>query len=208
MKKILSLIVISSFLFIPFQSFARSIVADSDLASFTAQSGSITITFNDIYVASKALKTTSTDGLDFWNPRWDQANMVCGTYPCHADYYSQDHPDYENNWQGMGTTVWPNKGYIGYTDVYVTGGLVERSGYIRLEVVANSDPNVWSRCQLNVIEINQTIKSHLGIDATIKLGPTSDLAGNQVLGRTYTSGVGATTTGSLSVYAHNNSLWP
>ena len=108
MKKILSLIVISSFLLIPFQSFARSIVADSDLASFTAQSGSITITFNDIYVASKALKTTSTDGLDFWNPNWDKVNMVCGTYPCHADYYSQDHPDYENNWEGVGTTVWPD----------------------------------------------------------------------------------------------------
>ena len=203
------MIVISSFLFIPFQSFARSIVADSDLASFTAQSGSITITFNDIYVASKALKTTSTDGLDFWNPHWDKANMVCGTYPCHADYYSQDHPDYENNWQGVGTTVWPEKGYIGYTDVYVTGGLVERSGYITLEVVAlpPGNPNILSQCRLDVI-INQTIKSGLGVDATIKLSPTSDLAGNQVLGRTYSQGIGATTTGSLSVYAHNNSLWP
>ena len=206
MKKILSLIVISSFLFIPFQSFARTIIADSDLASFTAQSGSITITFNDIYVASKALKTTSTDGLDFWNPNWDQANMVCDAYPCHADYYSQDHPDYENN-MPLGS-AWPSKGYIGYTDVYVTGGLVQRSGYITLEVVAlpyNSD--LQSRCRLDVI-INQTIKSGLGVDATIKLGATSDLAGNQTLGRTYSQGIGATTSGSLSVYANNNLLWP
>jgi hypothetical protein len=201
MKKILSWIVISSFLLIPFQSFAKTVVSDNDLDSVLAQRGSVTVTFNDIYVNSKALKTTSTDGLDFWNPFYDPDN---GNYG-HAAYFGPANPDYENN-MPLGSSF-PLKGYIGYADVFLTGGQVQRSGYIILEVVSTSNPNVLSLCQLNV-SINQTIRSNMGVDATIKLGTTSDLAGNQSLGRTYSQGIGATTTGSLSVYAHNTPWTP
>lgn len=201
MKKIFSLIIIYSFLSIPLQTFAKSVVSDNDLDSVLAQRGFIIVTFDDIYVNSAALKTTSTDGLDFWNPNYDPANGDYG----HAAYFGPAHPDYENN-MSVGPT-WPQKGYVGYADVFLTGGYVQRSGYIRMEVVSTANPNVFSLCQLNV-DINQTILSNLGIDATIKLGTTPDLSGNQTLGRVYTQGIGATTVGSLSVYAHNNDYWP
>jgi hypothetical protein len=204
LKKILSIIFISAFLLIPLLSFAKTAVSDNDLSSVTAQRGSIIVTFDDIYVNSAALKTTSTDGLDFWNPFYNPPDNYG-----HAAYYGPENPDYENNLFFSGTDVWPQKGYVGYADVFVTGGTVQRSGYIRLEVVSTANPNVFSLCQLNV-ELNQTIRSNLGIDATIKLGASrSDLVnGTQSLGRVYSQGIGATTVGSLSVYAHNNDLWP
>ncbi|MCX5850230.1 MAG: hypothetical protein NTW65_12385, partial [Deltaproteobacteria bacterium] len=103
-----------------------------------------------------------------------------------------------------------------YADVYLTGGLVKRSGSVTLECFnSKNDPtafdytNVSSLSRLSVEINSMTIDTgSVSIDAAIKLGTTPDLAGNQYLGHTHTSGVSATTNGSLSVYAHNNTIAP
>jgi hypothetical protein len=202
MKKIFTLVVIATFLIIPTVSSAKTAIPDSDLGSIFAQAcltgDCVTIVYDDINVKSKTLKTTSTDGLDFWGDD-------------HASVFGPAHPDYENN-MPLGSSF-PSKGYIGYADVYLTGDTVRRSGSITIEVFnPDNDPtafdytNVLSRRRL-AVEINTlTVDTgNMSIDAAIKLGSTPDLAGDQYLGRTYTSGVSTTTGGQLSVYAHNNS---
>ena len=182
MKKVLSLVVLFAFLMMPPVSLAKSTaISDSDLEGIVAQSGSITITFDNITVKSTDLKTTSTDFADFWGPH-------------HADYFGPAHPDYEVQNSGA---------YFGYANVYLTGGEVERSGSITLEIVPTPDSNIstWGD-RLNVDINSLTIRSSIGVEASIKLGTTPDLSGNQYLGYTYTSGVSATTDGKLYVYAH------
>ncbi|MCX5848311.1 MAG: hypothetical protein NTW65_02525, partial [Deltaproteobacteria bacterium] len=94
MKKILAFVVLFSFLIIPQLSLAKNIIADSDLGAIFAQ-GSVTIIYDDINITSKTLKTTSTDGLDFWGDD-------------HASFFGPAHPDYERTDSGA---------YVGYADV-------------------------------------------------------------------------------------------
>ncbi|HON59496.1 MAG TPA: hypothetical protein PLT45_08205 [Smithella sp.] len=213
MKKILSVAVLVLFFMIPATSFAKiSAIADSDLEGIYGQSGPIEITFNDITVKDRILRTTSTDGLDFWNPEYDPAHGNFG----HADYMLEAHStpnnsDYENNMQGEGHiwTQYPGKGYFGMASVRFIGGKVYRSGSIILEVIPENDADingdtVLSRCKLDVQLINQRIDANIAVESVLKLSPNQDLSGGGVLGRTYTSGVSMTNNGHLVVYAHNN----
>lgn len=209
MKKIFASALIAALFLLPSVSSAKSTINDNDLGAIVAQSGSVTITFDDIYVKSKDLRTTSTDGLDWWNTNWDREHLVCNGDTCHADYFleansTSHNSDYEVQNSGA---------YYGY-EVHVTGGVVKRSGSMILQVFTpDDDPtsfdytNVSSQCRIDVRLINQRIEASIGIEAVIKLGTTSDLSGNQTLGRVYTAGVSATTNGHLTVYAHNNSLF-
>lgn len=214
MKKILSVVVVMMFVLIPVACFAKiSAIADSDLEGIYGQSGPIEITFNDISVKDKTLRTTSTDGLDFWNPEYDPLHGNFG----HADYmleaYSTpNNSDYENNRQGQGHiwTQYPNKGYFGMASVKLTGGKVYRSGSMILEVFTpENDPTsfdytgISSRCRLDVQLLNQRIDANIAVESVIKLSPNQDLSGGGILGRTYTSGVSMTNNGHLTVYARN-----
>ncbi len=214
MKKILSVAVLVMFFVIPLTSFAKiSAITDSDLEGIYGQSGPIEITFNDITVKDKILRTTSTDGLDFWNPEYDPAHGIFG----HADYIlaadsTPNNSDYENNTQGTGH-IWvqyPGRGYFGMASVRLIGGKVYRSGSMILEVFTpENDPTAFdysgvaSRCRLDVQMVNQRIDANIAVESVIKLSPNQDLSGGGVLGRTYTSGVSMTNNGHLTVYARN-----
>jgi hypothetical protein len=204
MRKVLASIIIAAFLFVPSLSSAKSIaISDSDLGAIAAQSGSITITFDNITLNDKQLKTNSTDLADFWNPNWNNGKCDAGKL-CHADYYALDNPDYENNYNPSDITT---KGYFGYSDVYLTGGLVERSGSMTLEVVSTTESQSLSK--VNTTIHNLSIKAHIGVGATIKLSATnSDFASSsQILGRVYAAGISATTNGSVSVYARSGNTY-
>jgi len=210
---------------IPALSIAKTAaITDSELESVYGQWGSVEITFNDISVKDKILRTTSTDGLDFWNPGWnsalDLANWKCQGDICHSDYIlnasrTVSNSDYENNMEGMGY-IWaeyPDKGYFGYT-ARISGGKIKRSGSMTLEVFTpESDPtdfftthtNIAGDCRIAVYMDQQKIDAKIGIEMIVKLSPNQDLSGGGVLGRTYTSGVSMTNNGNLTVYARNNS---
>ncbi|MFA5323910.1 MAG: hypothetical protein WC373_14660 [Smithella sp.] len=209
MKKILASVIAAAFFFMPSASSAKSSISDNDLGAIVAQAGSITITFDDIYVKSKDLKSISTDG---WN-YWDGDHNVINPHLNNADGFFDGTPE-DNPQQNPGFGEYNQIGYLGYADVKVTGGQVKRSGSMILEVFTPEDDptdfnysNVSSRCRVDVKMIDQRIEAGIGIEAAIKLGTTSDLSGNQYLGRVYTSGVSATTNGHLTVYAHNNSAF-
>jgi hypothetical protein len=217
MKKFSAFTVIVAFLIVPLVCSAKTLVSENDLGEIFAQTGDITITFDDITVKDRILRTTSIDGLDFWNPNY---NPTDGNYG-HADYYVEADPtpnnsDYENNMAGEGH-IWaqyPNKGYLGY-EARLTGGQVRRSGEMILEVFnPENDPsgfnysNVYSDCRLYVQMVNQRIEADIAVEMVIKLSPNQDLSGGGTLGRTYTSGVSMTNNGNLSVYAHNTPWTP
>jgi len=185
MKKILGLvIVLVVFFLVPSFASAKTSIPDNDLGDVVAQYGSITITFDDITIKSRSLVTTSTDGLHFWS--YDPNNLNNG-------YHPKDTGD----------------AFFGIADVYLTGGLVERSGSMTVEVVYTSDINIKSHCKLNATLNDQRVySSALAIEATVKLGTTPDLAGDQILGRVYSKGIGSTVNGSLTVYAHNTPWTP
>lgn len=209
MKKILASVITAAFFLLPAASSAKSTISDNDLGSIVAQSGSVTITFDDIYVKSKDLKSISTDG---WN-YWDEDHGLPNSHVNNADGFFDGTPE-DNPQQNPGFGEYNQVGYLGYADVKITGGQVKRSGSMILEVFTpENDPtgfdysNVSSRCRVDVQMIDQRIEAGIGIEAAIKLGTTSDLSGSQYLGRVYTSGVSATTSGHLTLYAHNNSAF-
>jgi hypothetical protein len=195
MKKILALVVIFAFLIMPSVSLAKcTSISDSDLDGIVAQAGSITITFDNITLKNTTLKTSSIDFADFWNPNWIDGKCVAGKM-CHADYFGQDNPDYENNYN---PTDLSTKGYFGYADVYQTGGLVERSGSVTLDVATAS--------KLTTDVNSLTIRANIGVEASIKLSTTNAnfASSSQTLGIIYTAGITSTTNGSMTVYARNN----
>ena len=217
MKKFSALAVIAAFLILPLVCSAKTLVSENDLGEIFAQAGDITITFDDIMLKDRILRTTSTDGLDFWNPHYPP---IEGNYG-HADYYVEagstaNNSDYENNMAGEGHiwTQYPNKGYLGY-EARFTGGRVNRSGEMILEVFTpENDPtafdysNVPSLCRLDVQMVNQRIEANIAVEMVIKLSPNQDLSEGGTLGRTYTSGVSMTNNGHLMVYVHNTPWTP
>jgi hypothetical protein len=230
MKKILLLAVISALLIVPSLSSAKNAMTDSELGALYAQSGgtgvltegiavgdaicsgnrcSFNVTFSDVNVKTQNLRSITTDGWNYWSVQQH------GIFDFHTFNDERD-PNYfgtrPQNHVGFGAYNQP--GYVGYTDVTVIGGLVKRSGSLIIELSGpENDPtdlnysNISSkssiRAQINSLHVDT---GDMAITAIVKLGSTPDLAGNQTLGRVYSSGVAMTTSGALTVYAHNNNL--
>jgi|YelNatPaOPRAMG01_1025707.scaffolds.fasta_scaffold93239_1 hypothetical protein len=195
MKKIFTLSIVVAMVLLPLLSSAKStVIADCELEGIFGQSGSIEITFNDITVKDKTLRTTSTDLQDWWNPNYDPDH---GNYG-HADYMLEASPTPNNSdYEVHGSA------YFGMASVKLTGGKIKRSGTITLEVIPDNDVTIAGRCKLDT-QINQLkIEAGIAVESVIKLSPNQDLSGGGVLGRTYTSGISVTNNGHLMIYARN-----
>ncbi len=203
MKKLLLALVIGSFLIIPFvfSGSAKNVISDLDLDSISAQIGSVTIEFKDIFVKSRQLKYISTDGWNFWDPD----HQFPDPHTRNADGFFSTDPANSVGFEG-----YTDNGYIGYRDVFVTGGWVRRSGSMTMEVFPSMNPNVRG------YELRQTINNFryetlgdFGVDAVIKLGTNQDLSDDQpALGRVYMSGLSSTSNGVVTVYAHKTPYVP
>jgi hypothetical protein len=203
MKRIIEIIIILSFIILPFKSFAVSnSISDKDLDRVCAQMGSITVKLGEYTIESQNLKNISTDGWNYWDPDHDRTNNIKDPHPNNAEGYFDGSSSTNPQKYPRGGSV----GYFGYDEAYVTGGTVINSGAMTMEVVSTNDPNVSSQCKLEIVMLNSTIDSRIGVEAVLKLSNSPDLSGNQSLGRVYTEGIKSTTNGHLSVYAHNNSI--
>ncbi|MCK7505244.1 MAG: hypothetical protein MZV70_14955 [Desulfobacterales bacterium] len=133
MKKLLIVLIIGSCLIIPFvfMRFCTNVILDLDLDSISAQIGSVTIEFKDIFIKSRQLKSISTDGWNFWDPD----HQFPDPHTRNADGFFSTDP--ANNKSDLKDT--PMNGYIGYTDVFVTGGWVRRSGSMTMEVIPTNE---------------------------------------------------------------------
>jgi hypothetical protein len=207
MKKILILAVITAFFIMPSMSFAQSvIVSDVDLGSIFATEGSITVTFSDITIGSLHTKSVSTDGWNYWDPKHDYPSPHIHNAPGFFDGTPENNPQQNPGFDGANII-----GYFGY-DIDLTGGLVERSGSITLEVtdIAPTDPfysDVKSGCKLNVRINSLSINAHIGLDTTMRVGVSSDFSGpGMVLLHHYIEAIAGTASGSLSIYARTNSF--
>jgi hypothetical protein len=206
MKNLLKFILIVSFLIIPLHCFAAtSTISDGDLNNIVAQAGSITIRIGTIEVASQSLKSIATDGWNFWDSDHDITNHLQNPHPNNANGYF-DNSSQTNPQKYPGAGYYDKIGYVGYDEVYMTGGTIIHSGSMTLEVLSTNDPNIRQGCKLDVVMNNSSLNASIAVEAVIKLGKTPDFSDNQSLGRTYTSGITSNMNGHLSVYAHNNSL--
>jgi hypothetical protein len=202
MKRILKFISIITFLIIPIQSFAvTTSISDSDLDGIAAQAGSITVRIGQVIVESQNLKNISTDGWNYWDPDHNLTDPHPNNAAGYFDGTSETNPQ---KYPGAG--AYNQAGYVGYDEVYMTGGTIIHSGSMTLEVVSTSDPNVKSGSKMDVVMNNNSVYAPISVEAVIKLSPSPDLAGGQSLGRVYTGGISSTTNGHLTVYAHNNTL--
>lgn len=203
MKRISKLLIIISFLIIPFELFAATTsISDNELDHVCAQIGSITVRMNEVIpVESQNLKNISTDGWNYWDPDHDRSGHIKNPHPNNAEGYfdgttttnPQKHPAYGK------------AGYFGYDEAYLYGGTVTTSGTMVIEITSTNNPNT-SDCKLEAVMRNVSIDSPLGISAVMKLSSSPDLSGNQVLGRVYTQGIQSTGTyGHVTIFAHSNS---
>jgi hypothetical protein len=203
LKKLLIALIIGSFLIIPFvfSGSAKNVISDLDLDSISAQIGSVTIEFKDIFIKSRQLKYISTDGWNFWDPD----HQFPDPHVRNADGFFSTEPQNSAGFEGF-----TDNGFIGYTDVFVTGGWVRRSGSMTVEVFPSMNPNVRG------YELRQTNNNFwydtgdtFAVDAVIKLGTNQDLSdGQPALGRVYMKGISAMSNGTVTVYAHKTPYVP
>ena len=200
MKRILATVIMSVFLIMPsLCSAAKQVITDGDLDTISAQIGSITIDFKDIYIKDKQLKSISTDGWNYWDPDHGYADPHINN----TDSYFNTEPQ-----KNVGFGEYNQPGYIGYRDVYITGGLIKRSGSMTIEVFPTMDPNIKSYILKATLNNQSFDTGNIQIGAVVKMGKNNDLSDDQpALGRTLTQGVSATSNGTLTVYAHNNSFF-
>ena len=199
MKRILVTVIVAVFLMMPsLCSAAIQVITDDELEAISAQA-SITIQFTDSYIKDKHLKSIATDGWNYWDADHDLPNPHLDNADGYFDTSSQKH---------VGFGEYDEPGYVGYTDVHVTAALIKRSGSITLEVFQTMDPNIKS------YEVKATLNNQwfdtgdMQIDAVAKLGKNADLADDQpALGHVHTQGISAMSGGTVTVYAHNNSVF-
>ncbi|PKN52187.1 MAG: hypothetical protein CVU55_07830 [Deltaproteobacteria bacterium HGW-Deltaproteobacteria-13] len=190
MKKIFVLAVFFSFLILPPGCFAQRVVVADN-------------DLGAIYAQTGAIIVT------FENITLQSVNLK-PLVTNFSDFWIPDGPE----------KVLTGDAFFGLTDAVLIGGLVERSGTLKIQVFTDHDPpnpddhfdytEVPSRCRL-VAEIHDLrINANIGFEATVKLGTKSDLTTwsstgiqlpDQILGRTYTAGVSATINGTAQVYA-------
>ncbi len=206
MKNIFQLILILAILGIPLQSYTvTTSISDSELSNISAQAGSITVRIGHVVVESRTLKSISTDGWNYWDSDHDLTNHLKDPHPQNASGYFDGNSS-NNPQKNPGAGAYDEVGYIGYDQVRITGGTVIHSGSMSLEVVSTTDPHVMSGCKLEVLMNHSSLEAPIAVEAVVKLSQTPDLAGEQALGRVYTSGISQSMHGHLTVYAHNNSL--
>jgi hypothetical protein len=203
LKKILISLVIASFLIIPlvFISSAKNVISDLDLSSISAQIGSVTIEFKDIFVKDRQLRYISTDGWNFWDPD----HLFPDPHVLNSLGFFSTEPQTNTGFDGF-----TNSGYIGYTDVFVTGGWVRRSGSMTMEVFPSMNPNVSGyEMRTTTNNFSFTTLGNFGVDAVLKLGTSPELSDNQpALGRVYMSGISSTSNGIVTVAAHKTPYVP
>lgn len=160
MKKILALTVIVLFVMMPFASFAKTAVSDSDLGAVTAQSG-VSIDFSNLTISGVTMDTQSwgdTDGFTgYLSPGWVGANMS------------------------------------------LVGDVIGVSGVMNIDVGTSG---AQTRLNIDLPQIIIGGTAGLTQDQTIKLSTAKTLSGTQELGQSYMSGLKATISGSLQIYAH------
>lgn len=205
MKKILIFISTVIFLIIPIQSFAViTSITDNELEGISAQIGSITVRVGQVIVPSSNIVNISTDGWNYWDSDHDVTNHLKNPHPNNApgnfDGTSESNPQ---KYPGFGK--YDEEGYIGYDQTRLTGGVVIHSGSMTMEVVSTNNPNVSSGLKLDIVMNHSGYDAPISVESVIKLADNPDLAGDQSLGRIYTSGISQVAHGRLSVYAHNNS---
>ncbi len=200
MKKILTVVILAAFLVMPTFAFAKQIIADSELDAISAQVGSITTDMTaTIFLKSRQLKSIATDG---WN-YWDSDHRYGDPHNSNADGYF----DGSSN-KNVGFGEYNQPGYIGYTEAYLTGGYIKRSGYMTTEVFPTMDPDKKSYVIKATMKDQSLDTGDVAVDFVVKLGKNTDLSDDQpALGRVHTQGIANTMNGSLTVYAHNNSFF-
>ena len=200
MKKILFLISTVIYLMLPLQSFAViTSIPDNELEGISAQIGSVTVRVGHVLVQSANLKNISTDG---WN-YWDSDHRYGDPHNSNADGYF----DGSSN-KNVGFGEYNQPGYIGYTEAYLTGGYIKRSGYMTTEVFPTMDPDKKSYVIKATMKDQSLDTGDVAVDFVVKLGKNTDLSDDQpALGRVHTQGIANTMNGSLTVYAHNNSFF-
>lgn len=162
MKKVLLLTVVALFVMMPFASFAKTAISDSDLSALTAQAGvSIDFGTGGIQISNVSIALQS----------WGDAD-------------------------GFGT--YTSAGFIGAT-MAMTGNVVGVSGVMNIDVGTSGGVT-----KLNVLLPTITIGgTNFTQDQTIKLAGDKTLTNSALtLGESYMSGLQATVTGALTIYAH------
>jgi len=199
MKKIFTVVIIAALFIMPTFASAKQVITDSELDAISAQVGAITTDFADtFFVKSKKLRSVATDGWNYWDSDHRYPDAHRGNANGYFDTSSQ---------KNVGFGEYNQPGYIWYTDAYLTGGEVRRYGYMTTEVFPTMDPNKKSYV-IQATMYNQRIETDFAVDAVVKLSKYTDLSDDQpALGRVHTQGVSNTASGSISVYAHNNSFF-
>ena len=160
MKKFLVLTVIALFVMMPFASFAKTAVSDSDLGAVTAQSG-VSIDFTNLAVSGVSISAQSWGDTD-------------------------------------GFTGYSTTGFVGAA-MTMSGNVVGISGTMNIDV-GTSGAQTRLRIDLPTIKIGE---GGLTQEQTVKLALDKTLSTNAgILGISYMSGLQATITGSVQIYAH------
>jgi hypothetical protein len=198
-KKTLILALITAFFIMPSMSSARCVViTDSDLSTIFAKDGFVTTTLTDITVKNTT-KFIFTDGWNYWDPNH---NYEPSPHLQNAAWFFYGTPE-NNPPKNPGSGIFDQTGYLGL-GIYITGGLVERSGSITIEYPDLLISSSQSACKLNIYLNNISIKAHIGIDVDLMIGATPDSSKAQTLMHMYVGNLSiGKMTGSITVYAHN-----
>jgi len=162
MKKVLLLTVVALFVMMPFASFAKTAISDSDLSALTAQTGvSIDFGTNGVSISNVSIALQS----------WGDSD-------------------------GFGT--YTSAGFIGAV-ITMGGNVLGLSGVMNIDV-GTSGSVTKLNIALPTIAIGGT---NFTQDQTIKLAGDKTLTSIPLtLGESYMSGLTASVTGQLTIYAH------